>query len=149
MSTSAVLVPSSSFILVFLPHGSPEPPGIVFVDRGSSFYNGSGKITREFDSALRENQFTAFHGRDASIQPGRCGDLWLHETAVSWVRERLNRTLPKEPWKEREEQFAKRGDLSKKDVKEILKSLEAELKSKWEAALLDAKQSALERVGEV
>tara|TARA_B110000014_G_scaffold176893_1_gene126631 strand:- start:295 stop:921 length:627 start_codon:yes stop_codon:yes gene_type:complete len=47
-----------------------------------------------------------------------------------------------------EEQFAKRTDLSKKDVKEILKSLEAELKSKWEAALLDAKQSALERVGE-
>ena len=47
-----------------------------------------------------------------------------------------------------EEQFAKRGDLSKEEVKEILKSLEAELKSKWEAALLDAKQSALERVGE-
>ncbi len=35
-----------------------------------------------------------------------------------------------------------------RDSKEILKSLEAELKSKWEAALLDAKQSALERVGE-
>ena len=47
-----------------------------------------------------------------------------------------------------EEQFAKRGDLSKKEVKEILKSLEAVLKSKWEAALLDAKQSALEKVGE-
>ena len=47
-----------------------------------------------------------------------------------------------------EEQFAKRGNLSKKEVKEILKSLEAELKSKWEAALLDVKQSALERVGE-
>jgi pantoate kinase len=45
-----------------------------------------------------------------------------------------------------EEQFAKRADLSKKEVKEILKSLEAELKSKWEAALLDVKQSALERV---
>ena len=29
-----------------------------------------------------------------------------------------------------------------------MKSLEAELKSKWESALLDAKQSALERVGE-
>jgi hypothetical protein len=45
-----------------------------------------------------------------------------------------------------EEQFAKRADLSKKEVKEILKSLAAELKSKWEAALLDVKQSALERV---
>ena len=78
------------------------------MDRGGGFYSGNGKITREFHSALQENQFTAFHGRDASIQPGRCGDLWLHETAVSWVRERLKRTLPREPWKEREEQFAKR-----------------------------------------
>ena len=83
-------------------------PGIVFVDRGGGFYSGNGKITSEFDAALRENQFTAFHGRDASIQPGRCGDLWLHETAVSWVREQLKRTLPREPWREREEQFAKR-----------------------------------------
>ena len=47
-----------------------------------------------------------------------------------------------------EEQFNKRGELSKKEVKEMMKSLEAELKSKWESALLDAKQSALERVGE-
>ena len=32
----------------------------------------------------------------------------MHETAVSWVREQLKRTLPREPWREREEQFAKR-----------------------------------------
>ena len=25
----------------------------------------------------------AFHGQDAEFQPGRSGDLWLHETAVS------------------------------------------------------------------
>ena len=47
-----------------------------------------------------------------------------------------------------EEQFNKRGDISKKDINEMMKSLQAELKSKWESALLDAKQSALERVGE-
>ena len=47
-----------------------------------------------------------------------------------------------------EKQFNKRGDLSKKEIKEMMKSLESELKSKWESALLDAKQSALERVGE-
>ena len=47
-----------------------------------------------------------------------------------------------------EEQFNKRGDWSKKEIKEMMKSLEAELKSKWESALLDTKQSALERVGE-
>ena len=27
---------------------------------------------------------------------------------MSWVREQLKRTLPREPWREREEQFAKR-----------------------------------------
>lgn len=43
-----------------------------------------------------------------------------------------------------EEQFSKRDDLSKKEVKEILKSLKAELKVKWESALLDARQSALD-----
>ena len=36
--------------------------------------------------------------------------------------------------------------MHKKEVKEILKSLKAELKVKWESALLDARQSALERV---
>ena len=46
-----------------------------------------------------------------------------------------------------EEQLSKRGDLTKKETKEILKSLKAELKVKWESALLDARQSAMERVG--
>ena len=44
-----------------------------------------------------------------------------------------------------EEKFSKRGDLSKKEVKEILKSLESELKVKWESILFEARQSALER----
>ena len=34
-----------------------------------------------------------------------------------------------------------------KETKEILKSLKADLKVKWESALLDARQSAMERVG--
>ncbi len=78
------------------------------MDRGGGFYNGTGKITPEFAAALGANSFTAFHGGDASIQPGRSGDLWLHETAVSWVRERLKRSLPKDPWHESEDHFAKR-----------------------------------------
>ena len=41
-------------------------------------------------------------------QPGRSGDLWLHETTVSWIRERLKRSLPKDPWNETEESFTKR-----------------------------------------
>ena len=50
----------------------------------------------------------AFHGDDASVQPGNSGDLWLHETAVSWVRHRLRLTLPREPWNESEQEFGAR-----------------------------------------
>ena len=34
--------------------------------------------------------------------------MLAHETAVSWVRQRLKRTLPPRPWDETEEQFGKR-----------------------------------------
>ena len=78
------------------------------MDRGGGFYNGTGRITTEFKQALRANDFTAFHGDDAKGQPGRSGDLWLHETSVSWIRERLERSLPKDPWNESEEAFTKR-----------------------------------------
>ena len=89
-----------------------EQPDIVFVDRGGGFYDGTGKITAEYQAALRENDFKAFHGPEASIQPGRSGDLWLHETTVSWTRERLKRTLPPDPWQEPEEAFGKRLKLA-------------------------------------
>ena len=42
--------------------------------------------------------------------------MWLHETTVSWVRDRLKRSLPKEPWKETEEQFSKRLKLAGEHV---------------------------------
>ena len=44
-----------------------------------------------------------------------------------------------------EKQFSKREELSKKEIKEMLKSLESELKVKWESILVEARQSALER----
>ena len=47
-----------------------------------------------------------------------------------------------------EEQFSKRIDISKKEVNEIMKSLESQLKVKWEKIILDAKQTTLERVSE-
>ena len=96
--------------------GVSSQPDIVFVDRGGGFYNGNGSITDEFAEALRENSFKDFHRGDASIQPGRSGDLWLHETTVSWVRDRLKRSLPKEPWNETEEQFSKRLKLAGEHV---------------------------------
>ena len=87
-------------------HGAQ--PDTVFVDRGGGFYNGVGGITAEFKEALRLNRLKSFHGDDASIQPGRSGDLWLHETAIAWVRNRLRHTLPQEPWSETEEQLESR-----------------------------------------
>ena len=89
-----------------------QQPDIVFVDRGGGFYDGTGRITTEFETALAANHFKVFHGTDASIQPGQSGDLWLHETAVAWTRNRLKRTLPKDPWQETEEAFGKRLKLA-------------------------------------
>ena len=85
-----------------------EQPCIVFVDRGEGFYKSNGQITQEFAKALRQHGLKAFHGQDAEFQPGRSGDLWLHETAVSWIRQRLKRTQPAIPWQESEEQVGKR-----------------------------------------
>ena len=65
-------------------------------------------MPQEFKAALREHNLKAFHGEDASIQPGQSGDLWPHETSVSWLRHRLKLTLPQELWDETEEDFEKR-----------------------------------------
>ena len=76
-------------------------PKCVFVDRGKGFYHpGSAKITREFAAALKECGFRAFWGDDARRQPGHMQEVLLHETAVSWLRFRLARTLPARPWEE-------------------------------------------------
>ena len=47
-----------------------------------------------------------------------------------------------------EKQLAKRGDLSNKTVKEMLKKMESEIKVKMESALLDARQKVMERSNE-
>ena len=76
-----------------------DQPETVFVDLGCGFYQG-GNITDELKKALREHHLKPFHGDDASVQPARSGDLWPHETAVSWMRQRLRVTVPPEPWTE-------------------------------------------------
>ena len=81
-----------------------DQPDIAFVDLGGGFYQG-GAITDAFKMALREHQLKAFHGDDATVQPARSGDLWPHDTAVSWVRQKLRVTLPSEPWSETEDDF--------------------------------------------
>ena len=95
-------------INVRFPNATTQPSW-VFVDRGKGFYNCStGKITPEYKEALRECGFKAFWGDDASVQPGHLQELMLHETAVSWLRERLTTTLPARCWEETPEAFAER-----------------------------------------
>ena len=82
------------------------PPRTVFTDRGSGFYQpSSGNITEGYRRALREHNLKAFFPDDASVQPGQLQDLMLHETAVSWMRERLAQTVPKKPWEESLDQY--------------------------------------------
>ena len=47
-------------------------------------------------------------GDDALKQPGKCGDMLVHETVVSWIRFCERRSSQKEPWEETEQQFEAR-----------------------------------------
>ena len=84
-------------------------PTVLFTDRGNGFYNsGTGRITRTYSAALRAHGLQAFLAADASIKPGQLQELMLHETAVSWIRDRLRRTLPRRPWEETPEEYGSR-----------------------------------------
>ena len=41
-------------------------------------------------------------------QPGSLQDILLHETAVSWLRKRLERSTPKKCWEETREAYMSR-----------------------------------------
>lgn len=84
-------------------------PKTLWVDRGKGFYHPhTGAITREYKQALATHGFKAALGDDASIQPGRLQELMLHETAVSWMRRRLARTVPAKAWEETPREYAVR-----------------------------------------
>ena len=42
------------------------------------------------------------------MQPGNLQELMLHETAVSWIRLRLGRSIPPRAWEEAREAYASR-----------------------------------------
>ena len=84
-------------------------PNILFTDRGNGFYNaGSGAITGEYRRALRSHGLRAYFGDDASMQPGQLQEVMLHETAVSWLRLRLTKTLPAQAWTETTDAYVAR-----------------------------------------
>ena len=69
-------------------------PRVIVSDRGPGFYQSStGHICNEYSSALQAHGFRAFAGADASTQPPDCADVFLHETAVAWIRNYM-RTRP-------------------------------------------------------
>ena len=97
-----------------------DQPSILFTDRGQGFYTLNGHITGEYQAALQEHSFTAFAGDNASKQPGKMGDVLLHETAVSWIRYREGKTRPKEPWHESAADFAIKMKAICQDINDTL-----------------------------
>ena len=76
---------------------------------------------------------SALLGDDASIQPGQLQELMLHETAVSWMRERLKQTVPKKAWEETVDAYRSRLKAcaahinAKHDVKALCKEFPGRL----------------------
>ena len=94
-----------------------EAPKVLFTDRGPGFFHpGTGGITGAYKAGLRDHNLRAFHGDDASIQPGHLQEIMLHETAVAWCRYKLARCVPARPWLESVEEY---GTRLKKVVAEI------------------------------
>ena len=92
---------------------SARKPHTLFTDRGPGFYHRRwGTITGDYDSACREHGFRLWAGtnskRGPHAQPPDVADVLLHETAVSWLRRREERSRPKVPWQETPQQFADR-----------------------------------------
>ena len=89
----------------------------------------TGKIVPAFREARDVHGFKTIFGDDASIQPGKLQELMLHETAVSWLRLRLARSVPPKPWLETREGYARRlkaccGEINEKlDVRGLCHAL--------------------------
>ena len=61
-----------------------------------------------FKRALADTGMRAFMGEDASLQPGQVADMLLHESAASWVRQRLIESSTPKFWLETRSQYATR-----------------------------------------
>ena len=57
-------------------------------------------VKLQYRTALAAHGLRAFQGNVAAVQPGKLGDLMLHETAVAWIRNKERTTLPTRPWEE-------------------------------------------------
>ena len=88
---------------------STRAPRHVFVDRGNGFYTQvTGEVTPGYRQALHQHGLKNFMGNNCGLQPGQLGDMLLHETAVSWIRNRERRTVPARAWEETYSAFSQR-----------------------------------------
>ena len=86
-----------------------EPSEVIFTDNGRGLYGmATSEVKPEYQEAVNKYKFPAVAVEDASVQPGNLQEGMLHVTAISWVRIRLRKTLPKSPWKETEPDYVKR-----------------------------------------
>ena len=84
-------------------------PDVLFTDRGRGFYQpNSGVITAKWKQGIEANGFQAFMKNNAQRQPGSLQDVLLHETAVSWLRRRLERSTPTKCWEESRQAYGRR-----------------------------------------
>ena len=99
-------------------------PQIVFVDQGAGFYRiNAGAVTPQFKAALLQHGLKAFMKDDASVQPGKLGDMMLHETCVAWIRKLDSQSQPRKPWEETREAYFTR-------LKSIVARINSEYKVK-------------------
>ena len=93
-------------------------PKALFCDRGIGFYNPKGSVTAGYAEALAETGLRNFMGDTHGLQPGDVPDLLIHETAVSWIRTREEKTKPKKAWEETREDFSARMKAIARDINE-------------------------------
>jgi len=95
-------------------------PDILFTDRGRGFYDtNSGNITAQWGDSVAMHGFRTFMGDNARTQPGSLQDVLLHETAVSWLRKRLEQSTPKKCWEETREAYGQRLKRCCDDVNKV------------------------------
>jgi hypothetical protein len=97
---------------------SEAKPRIVMTDKGKGFYHGTGRITDEYKTVLSDCGLRPLMGESNTVQPGDCQELMLHETAVAWVRRKLEHTLPVEPWRETRDAFEARLKQASEEINE-------------------------------
>ena len=90
-------------------------PRTIFSDRGPGFYHRThGTITSDYDAACRRHRFQPWAGTNCKsgdhAQPADIADWLPHETAISWVRSGLIKSMSKVPvaWKETPHEFETR-----------------------------------------